>query len=96
MNLIHWADQHLDYRCSFMPTMLNINGETENVSVRLMSRQECQGSRKVLINRPRGEDIEVYLDDLEPMTLSLYYFDTPDGVSGSLIIPFPQETDDGC
>ncbi|WEM34473.1 hypothetical protein [Xanthomonas phage X1] len=96
MNLIHWADQHLDYRCSFMPTMLNINGETETATIRLKSRQLCQGSRMVTIVRESGEVIEVYLDDLEPMTESLYYFDTPDGVSGSLLIPFPQETDDGC
>ncbi len=59
--------------------------------------EESVGERRVvLIDRKGKPSLRVYLDDIDPMTLTMYHVETRDGETGFLIIPFPKEDDDGC
>lgn len=94
MNIIGWANDHLDYRCAFMPCYLNIYGETEKVEVKLMPKGDFR-FRKILIERYGAPNLEVLLSDVDAVTESLYYFDIEDGRGATLLIPVPPEEDNG-
>lgn len=97
MNIIQWASEHLDYRCIVYKTFLNIAGETEQVHISL-GPKSANGihTRKVLIEREDKSVLEVYLRDIDLLSDSLYYFEQENGIGATLLIPLPEEEDNGC
>lgn len=84
MNIVDWARENLDFRGTFLPCYLNINGETEACQAHLVLKPT---RAIVVIERENKDDLEVYLSLISSADGVLYYFEQDNGIGAALVIP---------